>query len=28
VARSFRNFCCMVLYLLRVPPRVLARLYG
>jgi rSAM/selenodomain-associated transferase 2 len=28
VARSLRNFCCMVLYLLRVPPRVLARLYG
>ncbi len=26
--RSFRNFGLMLLYLLRVPPRVLARLYG
>jgi hypothetical protein len=23
-----RNLCCMVLYFLRVPTRVLARLYG
>ena len=28
VARSLRNLCCMVLYFLRVPTRVLARLYG
>jgi hypothetical protein len=27
-ARGFRNFGLMVLYYLRVPPRVLARLYG
>ena len=28
LARSFRNFGCMLLYYLRVPPRVVARLYG
>ena len=28
VARSLRNLCCMLLYFLRVPTRVLARLYG
>lgn len=28
VARSLRNLCCMVLFFLRVPTRVLARLYG
>lgn len=28
VARCLRNFCCMMLYFLRVPPRVLARFYG
>jgi hypothetical protein len=28
VARSLRNLCCMVLFFLRVPPRLLARLYG
>lgn len=27
-ARSLRNLCCMVLFFLRVPTRVLARLYG
>ena len=28
VARSLRNLSCMLLYFLRVPTRVLARLYG
>ena len=28
LARSLRNLGCMLLYYLRVPPRVLARLYG
>jgi rSAM/selenodomain-associated transferase 2 len=28
VARSLRNLCCITLYYLRVPTRVLARLYG
>jgi rSAM/selenodomain-associated transferase 2 len=28
VARSLRNLCCIALYYLRVPPRVLVRLYG
>jgi hypothetical protein len=28
LARGLRNFCCIALYYLRVPPRVLARLYG
>jgi rSAM/selenodomain-associated transferase 2 len=28
LARSLRNFCCLALYYLRVPPRLLARLYG
>jgi rSAM/selenodomain-associated transferase 2 len=28
VARSLRNLVCIALYYLRVPPRVLARLYG
>ncbi|HKA47634.1 MAG TPA: glycosyl transferase family 2, partial [Methyloceanibacter sp.] len=28
VSHSLRNLCCTVLYFLRVPPRVLARLYG
>ena len=28
LSRSFRNLGLMLLYLLRVPPRVLARLYG
>jgi rSAM/selenodomain-associated transferase 2 len=28
LARSLRNLGCMVLYYLRVPPRLLARLYG
>jgi rSAM/selenodomain-associated transferase 2 len=28
LARSLRNLGCMLLYFLRVPPRVLARLYG
>jgi len=28
VARSLRNLCCITLYYLRVPARVLARLYG
>ncbi len=28
VARSLRNLSCMLLYYLRVPTRVLARLYG
>ena len=28
VARSLRNLCCMLLYFLRVPTRVLTRLYG
>jgi hypothetical protein len=28
LARSLRNLGCILLYYLRVPPRVLARLYG
>ena len=28
LARSLRNLCCITLYYLRVPPRVLVRLYG
>jgi rSAM/selenodomain-associated transferase 2 len=28
IARSLRNLCCITLYYLRVPTRVLARLYG
>ena len=28
VSRMARNFCCLGLYYLRVPPRVIARLYG
>jgi rSAM/selenodomain-associated transferase 2 len=28
IARSLRNLGCMLLYYLRVPPRVLARIYG
>jgi rSAM/selenodomain-associated transferase 2 len=28
IARSMRNLCCIALYYLRVPPRLLARLYG
>jgi hypothetical protein len=28
LARSLRNLGCVLLYYLRVPPRVLARLYG
>ena len=28
VSRGFRNMGLMLLYYLRVPPRVLARLYG
>ncbi len=28
LARSFRNLGCVLLYYLRVPPRLLARLYG
>jgi rSAM/selenodomain-associated transferase 2 len=28
VARSLRNLCCITLYYLRVPTRVLSRLYG
>ncbi len=28
LARSLRNLCCITLYYLRVPTRVLARLYG
>jgi hypothetical protein len=28
LSRSLRNLGCMLLYYLRVPPRVLARLYG
>jgi rSAM/selenodomain-associated transferase 2 len=28
VARSLRNVVCLMLYVLRVPPRVIARLYG
>ena len=28
LARSLRNLGCILLYFLRVPPRVLARLYG
>jgi rSAM/selenodomain-associated transferase 2 len=28
VARSLRNLCCLTLYYLRVPPKVLTRLYG
>jgi rSAM/selenodomain-associated transferase 2 len=28
LTRSFRNLGCMLLYYLRVPPRVLARIYG
>jgi hypothetical protein len=28
IARSLRNLSCILLYFLRVPPRVLTRLYG
>jgi len=28
IARSFRNLGCLALYYLRVPPRVIARIYG